>query len=382
MKKIKVLALLVLFSVFTSGYTKHVAVKYNDFNLLFSGSVVSGKNEAPTLTLKSLSSGIVCSGKPQVTEVMFFNYINPVYNGVFGKSYLSCNDGSKLFINWKVKKMIVDKVNGSAEDAYGHKLSFYIDKNAANVSKKLEQYKKDTAQKPILANYTTNVLQETPPVLNSQTVPQNEKPVSVQKLEKEPAKEVPAVAKKEEKKEPKNINTKKVEKVTPKAIAPVQKTIEKSKSQEKTKEKNSVALKKEEKVTTKQAPKIVETEKKVVPVKCEKKVLPAKTETKIDKEENNKILEIKSETKQTKQEINANQNKPKEVVTTFHGDKQADVSDLKKFRSAVEVDVEKDKFKKINDSSPLPEQTNVFSMKNLLLKFTFGYNVANPAQKF
>lgn len=381
MKKIKLLALLVLFSVVTSGYTKHVAVKYNDFNLLFSGSVVSGKNEAPTLTLKSLSSGVVCSGKPQVTEVMFFNYINPVYNGVFGKSYLSCNDGSKLFINWKVKKMIVDKANGSAEDAYGHKLSFYVDKNTANVSKKLEQYKKDIAQKPILADYRTNILQETPPVLNSQTVPQNTTPVSVQKVEKEPVKEVQAVAKKEEKKEPKNISSKKIQKVAPKAATPVQKTIEKPKA----KEENSAAMKKEEKVTEKQAPKVVETEKKVIPVKCEKKVLPVKSETKINKEENNKIIEIKSETKQTQQETKANvqlQNKPKEVVTTFHGDKQADVADLKKFKSAVDVDSEKDRLKKINDSSPVPGQSNVFSMKNLLLKFTFGYNVANPAQKF
>lgn len=368
MKKIKLLTLLILFSVVTSGYTKHVAVKYNDFNLLFSGSVVSEKNEALTLTLKSLSSGVVCSGKPQVTEVMFFNYINPVYNGIFGKSYLSCNDGSKLFINWKVKKMIIDKVNGSAEDAYGHKLSFYIDKNSTNVSKKLEQYKKDIAQKPILADYRTNIIQETPPVLNSQTIPQNVTPVSVKKVEKEPVKEVPAVAKKEEKKEPKNINTKKVEKIAPKA-----------------KEEKPVAVKKEEKVTTKQAPKVVETEKKIVPAKCEKKDATVKTETKINKEENDKILEIKSEKKQTQQETKANvqpQNKSKEVVTTFHGDKQADVSDLKKFKSAVDIDSEKDKLKKINDSSPVAQPSNVFSMKNMLLKFTFGYNVANPAQKF
>lgn len=377
MKKIKLFTLLVLFSVFTSGYTKHVAVKYNDFNLLFSGSVVSEKNETPTLTLKSLSSGVVCSGKPQITEVMFFNYINPVYNGVFGKSYLSCNDGSKLFINWKVKKMIVDKANGSGEDAYGHKLSFYIDKNATNVSKKLEQYKKDIAQKPILANYRTNILQETPPVLNSQAASQNETPVSVQKIEKELVKEIPAVAKKEEKKEPRNISSKKVQKIAPKATTTIQKTIEKSKP----KEENSAAVKKEEKVTTKQAPKIVETENKVVPVKCEKKVLPVQTETKINKEENDKILEIKQTQQETKANVQA-QNKPKEVVTTFHGDKQADVSDLKKFKSAVDVDSEKDKLKKINDSSPLSTESNVFSMKNLLLKFTFGYNVANPAQKF
>lgn len=50
-------------------------------------------------------------------------------------------------------KFILNKAEGTAEDLYGHKLSFYIDKNEVKVDKILKQYKKDLTGKPLLQGY-------------------------------------------------------------------------------------------------------------------------------------------------------------------------------------------------------------------------------------
>lgn len=369
MKKINILALLLVFSMFTSGYSKHIAIKYNDFNVLFSGVMVSDKSGQPVLTVKSLSSGVVCTGEPQVTEIMALYFLNPSYNGIFGKSYLSCNDGTKLFVNWK-RNMMINRPNGSAEDAYGHKMSFYISNSASKVNDKIQQYKKDIASKPVLKNYRTNILYDIPPALIKEEVaPQKVTPIA--DVKKQPqSKEIPAVLNKEEKVEMKNV-VNKIEKPVVKKDSSVVKNVTKPQV------KNvAVEVTTEKKVIAKPVEKIVEPEKKIVPVKVEKVVEPVKQEIKNEiPVSNDKIIDIKSEVKNNPQPSVT----PKEVVTTFHSDKHAEVSDLKKFNSPVN---QEDKLKAINETSPISQSSNVFSMKNLLLKFTFGYNVANPAQKF
>lgn len=379
MKKIKMFVLLVLLSVITSGYSKQVVVKYNDFNVMFKGEVVANKKEAPVLTLKSVSSGLVCSGKPQVTDVMFFNYVNPVYNGIFGKAYLSCNDGSTLFLNWKVKKMSLDKVNGTAQDAYGRLLSFYIDKNDIVVSKKMEQYKNDLSQKPILVDYRTNIKIEKPAVLiKDETPAPNAVEQAVKKEEVQP-KVTPAVVKSEKKVQPKPLAIKTEKKVAPQvkptAIKPVVEKIENDKIKE-----IPAVVKKEEKVSRNEFQKEVskETQKATQKetakaVADEKNIVPVKSETK-------KVQDVKKQSEQ-KKNVQATPT-PKEVFTTFTEDKQSEISELKKFKSNVEIKKEEEKTKKINDSPSVAKPGNVFSLKNTLLRFNFGYNVANPAQKF
>lgn len=409
MKKMKMFVLLILLSAMTSGYSKHVAVKYNDFNVIFSGEFVANKKEQPVLTLKSLSGGLVCSGKPQVTEVMFFNYINPAYNGIFGKAYLSCNDGSKLLVNWGTKKMVLDKASGKAADPYGRSLSFYIDKNEVAVNNKLEQYKNDLANKPVLVDYRTYIKEEKPPVLIKEETSTPKPSVETVKNEEKPQPKVsPAVLKVEKKVQQKPAAVKNVKKVIPPAKPVVEKKSEKTienkkeivepkainveKKQVKVEKEISnkvpaatiekpvvkeipAVIKKEENVSKNkaalEAPKAVEAEKNVVPVKLETKV-PVKAETK-----------IKSEEKKNQPDVKANvQPTPKEVLTTFTGDKQSEISELKKFKSNVEIKKEDEKIKKVNDSPGIAQPGNVFSLKNTLLKFNFGYNVSNPAHKF
>lgn len=435
MKKMKMFVLLILLSVMTSGYSKQVAVKYNDFNVMFRGEVVANKKEAPVLTLKSLSSGLVCSGKPQVTEVMFFNYINPAYNGIFGKAYLSCNDGSSLLINWKVKKMSLDKVNGTAQDAYGRLLSFYIDKNEVVVSKKMEQYKNDLSQKPILVDYRTNIKIEKPPVLVKDETPAPKSVEQSVKKEEAQPKVTPAVVKSEKKVQPKPLGIKTEKKVAPQvkpavikpAVEKVEKKIEKKveNNLEKSEPKVTNVVKKEvkeekeilkkspvvehiekvkniEKPKVKEIPAVVKKEEKVSKnevketpkeaqkealkevskkvqiqapkaVEAEKNIVPVKSETK-------KAAEVKKQPEQ-KTNIQATPT-PKEVYSTFTEDKQSEISELKKFKSNVEIKKEEDKTKNINDSPSVAKPGNVFSLKNTLLRFNFGYNVTNPAQKF
>lgn len=371
MKKMSILGLLIILSVMTSGYTKHVVVKYNDFNVMFKGEVVANKKEAPVLTLKSVSSGLVCSGKPQVTDVMFLNYVNPVYNGIFGKAYLSCNDGSSLLINWKVKKMSLDKVNGSAQDAYGRLLSFYVDKNEVVVNNKMGQYKNDLSQKPILVDYRTNIKIEKPAVLIKDETPAPKAvEQTVQKEEKVQPKVTPAVVKSEKKVQPKPLAIKSEKKVAPQVkpavIKPAVERVEKK--VEKVEPKVTNVVKKEEKVSKNEN--LKETQKAV---EAEKNIVPVKSETK-------KAQEVKKQPEQ-KANIQASPT-PKEVYTTFTEDKQSEISELKKFKSNVEIKKEEEKTKNINDSPSIAKPGNVFSLKNTLLRFNFGYNVANPAQKF
>lgn len=421
MKKIKIFTFLVLFSVLTSGYTKHIAVKYDDFNVIFNGELVVNKKDSPVLTLRSVPSGVVCSGKPQVTEVMFFNYINPVYNGVFGKSYLSCNDGTKLLANWKIKKMILDKANGSAEDAYGRKISFYVDKSEVSVSKKLEQYKKDLSQKPALSDYRTYIWTDTPPVLtkeestpskttsavakkeeNSSTkiipvaakkiekpeskkniVKKNEKaitkrtPAIVGNVEKSEVRDIPAVVKKEENSSTKivPVSAKKEIKVEPKKASDV-KNIEKPKDKE-----IPAVVKKEENVSQKESPKAVEADKKIVPVSSPNK-------PKINTEEKKNVhqavdinLDVKKNQPISGPTPSASATS-KEVVTMFNGNKHGDVTELKKFKTPIEISQDEKKIKAVSDSPAASAPPTVFSNKNPHLKFTFGYNVSNPAVKF
>lgn len=395
MKKIKIFTCLILFSVFTSGYTKHIAVKYDDFNVIFNGEIVVDKKESPVLTLRSVPSGVVCSGKPQVTEVMFFNYINPVYNGVFGKSYLSCNDGTKLLANWKIKKMILDKANGSAEDAYGRKISFYVDKSEVSVNKKLEQYKKDLSQKPALSDYRTYIWTDTPPVLTKEEpVSPKITPAVVKKEENPSTKIVPVAAKKIRKLELKKTSVKNEENSSAK-IVPVcakkeikeikveqKKTPLVSKNVEKPKDKEIPAVvKKEENVSQKESPKAVEAEKKIVPVSSVDK-------SKVNVEVKNKTqdaVDIKLDVKKDQPVVAPNLSKlvtPKEVITTFNGDKHGDVTESKKFNSTVDVNQAEKKIKAVSDSPADSAPPTVFSNKNPHLKFTFGYNVSNPAVKF
>lgn len=423
MKKTSIFVLLILLSVMTSGYTKHIAVKYNDFNIAFRGELVADKKEAPILTLKSVSSELVCSGKPEITEVMFLNYINPAYNGIFGKAYLSCNDGSTLFINWKVKKMSLDKVNGYAQDAYGRLLSFYIDKNDVVVSKKMEQYKNDLSQKPILVDYRTNIKIEKPAVLIKDETPAPKTVEQAIKKEEVQPKIKPAVVKSEKKVQPKPLpikTEKKVKQIVKPAV--IKPAVEKVKNRvekkiEKVESKVTNVVKKEEKEISKETPiKAIETPKnKEVPAvikkeeKVSEKVSPKKISSKevlkevpkkvqietpkeapkaVEAEKN--IVPVNVETKkvqevklQTEPKVNI-QNTPtsKEVFTTFTGDKQSEISELKKFKSNIEIKKEEEKTKNINDSPGIAKPGNVFSLKNTLLRFNFGYNVANPAQKF
>lgn len=427
MKKISIFVLLIFLSVMTSGYSKQVAVKYNDFNVMFRGEVVANKKEAPVLTLKSVSSGLVCSGKPQVTEVMFLNYVNPAYNGIFGKAYLSCNDGSSLLINWKVKKMSLDKVNGTAQDAYGRLLSFYIDKNDVVVSKKMEQYKNDLSQKPILVDYRTNIKIEKPPVLIKDETPAPKAVEPVVKKEEVPQKVTPAVVKSEKKVQPKPLAIKTEKKVAPQvkpavikpAVDKVEKKIEKKveNNLEKSEPKVTNVVKKEvkeEKEILKKSPVVEHIEKVKNIEKPKAKEIPAvvKKEEKVSKNEvketpkaiskdaqkeapkaveaEKNIVPVKSETKKTEDVKKQPEQKanvqvtptPKEVYSTFTEDKQSEISELKKFKSNVEIKKEEEKTKNINDSPSVAKPGNVFSLKNTLLRFNFGYNVSNPAQKF
>lgn len=400
MKKMSIFVLLIFLSVMTSGYSKHVVVKYNDFNVMFKGEVVTNKKEQPILTLKSVSSGLVCSGKPQVTDVMFLNYVNPAYNGIFGKAYLSCNDGSTLFINWKVKKMSLDKVNGTAQDAYGRLLSFYVDKNEIFVNNKMEQYKNDLSQKPILVDYRTNIKVEKPPVLIKDETPAPKAvEQAVKKEEKVQPKDAPAVVKSEKKVQPKPSVIKSEKKAVPQVQPAVEKKVEKKvdkvepkatnvvKKEEKEISKKTPVVKAVEMPKNKETPAVVKKEEKVSrnetlkdisketakAVETTKNIVPVKTETK-------KIEEVK---KQPEQKANVQvAPTPKEVFATFTEDKQSEISELKKFKSNVEIKKEEDKTKKINDSPSVAKPGNVFSLKNTLLRFNFGYNVANPAQKF
>lgn len=137
-------------SLFASGYAKHVVVKYDDFNAIYKGTISQDVANKPYIELKSLTSGAICGGSPQITERNLFNYIIPSANCTLGKAYLSCNDGRNLYVNWSVRNFYLNEVSGVGNDIYGQKLSFYLGKNDKNADVVFEKYKNEQMAKPQL----------------------------------------------------------------------------------------------------------------------------------------------------------------------------------------------------------------------------------------
>lgn len=145
MNKCKLLVLLIIFSFLTSGYTKFIVFKYDDYNQIYKGFISKNDSIQPKIELQSMSSDVTCSGNPQINDISFLNYINPSSNGIYGKAYLTCTDGSNLYVYLKTKGFYLNKISGVGTDMYERKLSFYIDKNAQNVNSVFDKYKYEQA---------------------------------------------------------------------------------------------------------------------------------------------------------------------------------------------------------------------------------------------
>lgn len=99
------------------------------------------------LTLKSLNTGLTCTGYPETYSKILFNYINPSYKGTTGKVILDCN-GSSVYLIWNTPKIRLTNFEGKARDVYGAKMSYYLSDNKAEYEKMLEEYTKVAAMKP------------------------------------------------------------------------------------------------------------------------------------------------------------------------------------------------------------------------------------------
>lgn len=360
MKRIKLFSLLILLSLITSGYAKHIAVKYDNFNTLFSGEITSNDDEQLILTLRSLQSDVVCSGKVQVTDFVLLYFINPSYNGVFGNANLSCSDGSKLSMNWKSRKLVLNNANGIAKDANGHRLSFYISRDQAIVNTKLETYKNDVAKLDSLNDYNRRVLVESKQVLvKDENSNAKEGSPAVQKKETNPVEAIPAVVQKEGK----TSNN-----LTPAVV----------KNEEKAKVSQPVIVKDGVNTNANTLKKSMKSDNKIIPVNVHIEHKINNPEVKKD----NNAVELKLDENKLPI-VNADVKQPaKEVVTTFNTNKQSDISELKDLKTSVEVTSKVDKVKALNELSGISSPANVFSWKKFLLKLTFGYNVSNSAEKY
>lgn len=152
MKKINLLLILILFSALCTGCTKHIVIKFNDYNELMRGTITSNNSKNILIKVKVDSNGVTCSGKSKITNKTAANHILPTYRGLEGNIMLRCDDGRSRYLEWKILNLGLSNFRGIGEDALGNELSFYVDNNEKKVNDKFEQFKKDVAAKPLLKN--------------------------------------------------------------------------------------------------------------------------------------------------------------------------------------------------------------------------------------
>lgn len=150
MKKINLLLILVLFSALCTGCTKHIVIKFNDYNELMRGTITSNNSKNILIKVKVDSNGVTCSGKSKITNKTAANHLLPTYRGLEGNIMLRCDDGRSKYLEWKILNLGLSNFRGVGEDALGNKLSFFVDNNEKKVNDKFEQYKKNVTGKSLL----------------------------------------------------------------------------------------------------------------------------------------------------------------------------------------------------------------------------------------